>query len=369
MDMIWVVLGLMVLAGLGLLVIARRGGPAPRSASGSAARRPPAARPVPPAPPPQPLRPSEPPAALAGFTLGHLRDLPADRHAGYLQVFKDVPRPPRLMQHLLSPEFFDTASSAQLVDLISAEPLIAAKVLATVNSPFYGLSRPVTGIGQAVTLLGLNAVRSLCVQHLLRASFLPDGEQRKALLEDTWAASALASELAQRLSLAVGLEERGALVSAVVLSFLGRLAVLARTPLPIVATIPARDLLARATAEQARLGLPASEIGRLLMTAWELPPSVVADAADIDRCLVDTPAGDARGNRLALGYLCARLGERLAADEVDDLQALDLMADAGPELFHWLPVTERRPFAKLAAALQAADLHATLMRMRTALRG
>lgn len=309
------------------------------------------------------------PPELEAFTPRHADDLPTERRAGYLQVFKDVPRPPRLLHHLLSPEFFDGASSAQLVDLISAEPLIAAKVLATVNSPLYGLSRPVTGIGQAVTYLGLNTVRSLCVQHILRAAFLPDGAERQPLLEATWAASALASELAQRLSQGLGLEERGALVSAVVLSFLGRLATVARTPLPILHDIPARGLLERARAEQDKLGLPAGEIGRLLMTAWALPPGVVADAADLDRLLIAPPTADARGTRLALGYLCARLGERLAAGEVTDLAAWDLAADASIELHHWHSVLSQRPLARLPELLRAPDLVSAMQRLRAAWAG
>lgn len=309
------------------------------------------------------------PAELEAFTPRHADELPAERRAGYLQVFKDVPRPPRLLHHLLSPEFFDGASSAQLVDLISAEPLIAAKVLATVNSSLYGLSRPVTGIGQAVTYLGLKTVRSLCVQHILRSSFLPDGAERKTLLEATWAASALASELAQRLSQDLGLEERGALVSAVVLSFLGRLATVARTPLPILHDIPARALLERSRAEQDKLGLPASEIGRLLMTAWALPPSVVADAADLDRLLVAPPTADVRGTRLALGYLCARLGERLATGEVTDLAAPDLATDASIELHHWRSALAQRPLARLPELLRAPDLVTATQRLRAAWAG
>lgn len=308
-----------------------------------------------------------PPAELAGLTLRHLDELPDDRRAAYRQVFKDVPRPPRLLHHLLSPAFFDGASSAQLVELISAEPLIAARVLATVNSAAYGLSRPVTAIGQAVTHLGLNQVRSLCVQHIMRGCFMMDGAERRPLLEATWAASALASELAQRLGLALGVEDRGGLVSAVVLSFLGRLATQAHTPMGILQTIPPRDLLARADAEQRQFGLCAAEIGRLLMTAWGLPASVVADAADLDRVLVQMPAADAHGQRLALGYLCTRLGERMAYGELPDLATLDLATGRDAECFHLRGALAGPSLGGLQAKLHAPDLLAALQRLRVSL--
>lgn len=371
MDIIWIGMGAVGLATVGALLwrgAAAR--PRPVAAPRGTTRRPAIAARAPAAEHPAAATAAAlpVPAELASFTPRHAGDLPAERRAGYLQVFKDVPRPPRLMHHLLSPEFFLAAGSAQLVDLISAEPLIAAKVLATVNSSIYGLAQPVTGIGQAVTYLGLNTVRSLCVQNILRSTFLPDGAERKVRLETAWAASALASELAQRLSHELGLEDRGAGVSAVVLSFLGRLATVARTPLPVLETIPARGLLERMRAEQDKLGLPAGEIGRLLMTEWGLPASVIADAADLDRILVTPPAADARGTRLALGYLCARLGERLASGELPDLAALDLAADTSAELFHWRSVLAHKPLARVGELVRSRDLVSAIDRMRAALR-
>ena len=371
MDSIWIGAGALTLAAVGFGLWRQRAAarrplhrraPAPRPAGTAAARPASLAAPAPAGPA------ASPPPELAAFAMRRADDLDAERQASYLGVFKDVPRPPRLLQHLLSPAFFDGASSAQLVDLISAEPLIAARVLATVNSAAHGLSRPVNSIGQAVTHLGLNQVRSLCVQHIMRSCFMVDGSERQPLLEATWAASALASELAQRLGLALGVDERGGLVSAVVLSFLGRLATQAHTPLGILQTIPPRNLLARAVAEQGQLGLCAAEIGRLLMAAWGLPGTVVADAADLDQVLVQPPAADARGQRLALGYLCARLGERMAHGELPDLAAFDLAADPGPECFHLRAMAGRPALVGLPAMLRAPDLLGAMQRLRLALK-
>lgn len=364
------VVGLLGLSGLGLWWLTASRRPRGRAAAADSPRRPVA----PPAAPPRaptavaPVAAEPAPAELAAFKPRRLDELPEERQAAYRQVFKDVPRPPRLLHHLLSPAFFDAASSAQLVDLISAEPLIAARVLATVNSAAYGLSRPVTAIGPAVTHLGLNQVRSLCVQHIMRTCFMVDGAERQPQLETTWAASALASELTQRLGLVLGIDDRGGLVSAVVLSFLGRLATQAHTPLGILQTIPPRNLLARTLAEERQLGLGAAEIGRLLMTAWGLPASVVADAADLDRVLVQPPAGDARGQRQALGYLCARLGERMAHGELPDLAVFDLARDHDAECFHLRAQLGSPALTDLTIRLHAPDLLQAIQRLRTALR-
>lgn len=308
---------------------------------------------------------AEPPAALAAFHLLHADEADAQRQASYVAVFGRIPRPSRLLNHLLSPEFLNAAGSLQLVELITAEPLIAAKVLATVNSPQYGLKTPLSGIGQAVTYLGLNAVRSACLQYILISTLQADSPQRQRALEVTWRASALASELAQQLSQRLNLPDAGQLVSAVVLSFLGRLGTTAVMPQAVLAEVPARDLLARSAAEQERFGLSSGEIGRLLMREWGLPAALVRDAADIDRLLVTPRAALAaeHSHRLALGYLCARLGERLAAGECQELLSFEPAAGTDAELHHLRGHLDDPRLARLADYLRAPMLSGDLQRM------
>ncbi len=310
------------------------------------------------------------PPELAAFTMARSSELTPERQAAYVSTFRDVPRPPKLLHHLMSPEFLNAANSVQLVDLITAEPLIAAKVLAAVNSPLYGLKAPVASVGQAVTYLGLNSVRSLCLQYILISAFKADSLERQQVLDGIWHASALASELTHQLSYRLRLPEPGMAVSAVVLSFLGRLATAATMPRAVLASVPSRDFLQRARAEQERMGLPASEIGRLLMADWGLPQRIVAEAADIDT-LLDTPPSEldpTRSPRLALAYLCARLGERLAAGELPDLLGFDLDGCADAELFHLRSHLADAALARLAEYLRAPMLSADLQRMLEAWR-
>ena len=135
------------------------------------------------------------------------------------------------MQQLLSPEFVARAGSAELSELVMAEPLIAAKVLGTVNAPFYGLHRPVTEVGQAVTFLGMNTVRSICLQYMLAETFKPaPGHARNACSTTVWQASAIASELSVRLGKALNLPDQGGLATQVVLGFVGHLATASLMP-------------------------------------------------------------------------------------------------------------------------------------------
>lgn len=275
------------------------------------------------------------PPALLDFPWRRAADLEDGQRQALLQRYRQVPRPPRLLSQLLSREFVNEASARELADLIAAEPLLAARVLKAVNSPLYGLPRPVGSIAQAVSLLGLTAVRIVCLRYIFIASFKTDDPLRQLALQQTWTASALASELTQRLAASLGMDPHGQLAGAVVLSFLGRLATVATMPLDQLAALPPPGRLARVAAEQQVLGLGASEIGRLLMGDWGLPAAVVDEAADIDAAMLVPLDGVAaeRLARLSLGCLCARLGERLATGELQDLARWELLADPSPEFF------------------------------------
>jgi HD-like signal output (HDOD) protein len=263
-------------------------------------------------------------------------------------------------------DLLGAASSAELVQAIGSEPLIAARVLAAVNSPAYGLTRTVTSLGQAVTFLGLNRVRAICMQYALMQAFQADSPERARRLAQVWNASLLAGELTQQPAQRLGLADPGGLTSAVLLSFIGQLAVPVAVPRPMLARLPARDLVARVQAEQEQLGLGGPGIGALLMQRWELPTTIVDEVAALDAMLLSPWSGrsDAATARLAFGYLCARLGERLASGELTDLATFDLAQCADPELDSVRSHLGDPVFAALVAELRAPPLPARVAALR-----
>ncbi len=395
MDVVWIAGGVAALAVLGLLAyVAARGGragrasrrrttvpgraaiagaAAPAKASDGATRRAAAAGArtraaagaaqaplgAAPAAGPAPLRSwldaAELPPELAAWRPVAADELPPQQLQGIVDTFRDVPRPPRLLSRLASMDLLNAASSGELVALITGEPLIAARVLAAVNAPAYGLAQPVAGVGQAVTYLGLNRVRAICMQYALQQGFQADSPERAERLKDLWQAGALAGELVQLGAQRAALADPGGLTSAVLLSFLGDLAVAVAVARPLLAQIPAGGHLARCQAQQALLGLGAGEIGRLLMQQWELPTSVIDAVAAVDQRLYlgHSPRGDEATLREAFGYLCARLGERLARREIAGVAAFDLATDTDPALALVRPLAQDARFAALLDALRA----------------
>lgn len=306
------------------------------------------------------------PPALAAFAWKREAELAPESREALLAAIRGIPRPPRSMQQLLSPEFLAKASSTDLSELVMGEPLIAAKVLATVNGAAYGLRQPVTRIGQAVTFLGINTVRSICLQYMLAEAFKPQLAEAQQAFDRLWQASAVASELAVRLGKALQLPDQASLATQVVLSFVGQLATASLIPPGALAQWLGRDRLERARLEQDLLGLSASEIGAVLMQSWELPDALVADVADSGRLLVTGPQGHdpARLPRLALAYLCARLGERLALGQLASLEGYYPQDDNALDTHHLRAALAHPALAtQLDHALQAPELLGAVRQM------
>lgn len=349
MPVLYILVGILVVIVLALWLGTRR---TPPTRSTVAPARAAVVTPQPPATP-QPHNPeTPPPATLAAFKRVRHDSLSAPAREALLGRLRTIPRPPKALHQLVSPEFLNTATSTALSDIVMGESLVAAKVLATVNSPAYNLQNPVVGMGQAITFLGMNTVRSICLRFLLDDAFRAPHGDNTSPFQPVWNASSLGSELCFRVAQHWRLPEAGALATHVVLSFLGHLA--ATSLATHGAQRPPSGFLDRSQQEQSLLGLSAAEIGTLLMTDWALPVQLVADVRQIDH-LLDTPPGEPSNpaaTRVALAYACARLAEKLATDPAFDLAA-------------FAPSVEDPDWYQLHQTLGPAGVQRLLLSLRT----
>jgi HD-like signal output (HDOD) protein/CheY-like chemotaxis protein len=166
----------------------------------------------------------------------------------------------------------ESVALGHVARIVESDVGMAAKVLQLVNSAFFGLSRRIANVDEAVRNLGLNAIRSLALAHALFGE-LAGGDV--ALLRAEEARSLLAAQLARRFPL-----ERRALDVAVTASLfhnVGRLALIARLPGEHRANREYAEVHGSSVeeAERARLGVIHREIGAYLLGLWGLPPEVI----------------------------------------------------------------------------------------------
>jgi HD-like signal output (HDOD) protein len=72
-----------------------------------------------------------------------------------------IPTLPAVVQEILARAGSQQSSASEMEDLIRQDMVIAGRLLKLVNSPFYGLSKKVSSISQAVAIVGFSSLKSL----------------------------------------------------------------------------------------------------------------------------------------------------------------------------------------------------------------
>ena len=109
-----------------------------------------------------------------------------DREAELIVKEIGIPPCPMILTKLMQEMRSDDPDFGKLGKMIGGDVSLAAAMLKTVNSPFYGLRSKATSVTQAIALLGLRHVAELVTGLLLRQAF-PGGTSD--LMDDFWETS------------------------------------------------------------------------------------------------------------------------------------------------------------------------------------
>jgi HD-like signal output (HDOD) protein len=311
---------------------------------------------------------SSPAVALADPALWvSAEKLDAAFKASLLEKVKSIPRPPQAMQLLLSEEFIKKATSSELANLVKSDPAVVAKVIATVNSPLYSLRTAVETVGQAITFLGVNQVRGLCVQLMLADCFKSKDPRVGMALDAVWQSNRAAGVLLPKMALACRLDNAASLTSKVILSFVGQLAMAGLMPVANLATWSRLGRVLRYRMEQGFVGINTTELGTLVLSNWQVQGDLIRDVVAMDRVLVDPLASSTAREpaAAAVGYLCVWMAEQLArglgSASASPWSPIDKEA---PELQAWLSYGDLPGMQAGTAALNAAPMQALYTQIR-----
>jgi len=168
--------------------------------------------------------------------------------------------------------------TAELARMISGDPALVAHLLRVVNSSFYGLSRRIGTVTEAISVLGLDLIRrTVTVAVLQRPLF--------AYLHDTaiarafWKHELLVATVSRHLALRAGVPAELTYIAGL-LHDVGRLVMLMQFP-------EQHDLLLRQRCrdddpglaeEQGVFGFTHAQVGGALLELWGLPEGIVQSA-------------------------------------------------------------------------------------------
>ena len=236
------------------------------------------------------------PEAKAGQTYQSLCKLP---------VFRPVAL--KLLKTLAGEE----AEVREITALLAVDPSLSAEIMTLANSALYGLRNPVRTVGRAVTVLGMERMKSAALTVAMQSFTrrVPETDQSR----DVWRHSLACAFVAEELAEAYG-QSRDAGYMAGLMHDVGRFGLMAAFPASTTETwalvhASGAEVLEK---ERRQFGMDHAEAGACLSRVWGLPEEFRAVAArhhDDGAAEETTAVGLARAACLAadaLGFEAAR---------------------------------------------------------------
>ncbi|MCP3911065.1 MAG: GGDEF domain-containing protein [Actinomycetia bacterium] len=206
------------------------------------------------------------------------------------------------------------AGLADLERTISADPALTARILRTVNSGMFGVSKEVSSIQRASMLLGLRSIRLMALSFTLTDAMPRSGMRAAFSYPRFWRRAIVGAVLARRLALRIAPELADDAYIAGLLGHLGRTVLAERMTVAYSAVCTEDTPWPSALQETEILGYSSDELSARLLDGWSLPPGIGRALA-----LRDLPRNAIGDDRLARILHCSLAGEALLDPEGDGL--------------------------------------------------
>ena len=223
--------------------------------------------------------------------------------------FSDIQTLPHVVTRLSKLLADSNSTMRDFEEVIKMDPVLVARLLRLVNSPFYGLARKVDSIGRAVAFIGMKNLHNLVVTDALKSIFREKGGpapfSRKRLWMHCAAVSICSKMVAERI---FGINGDDVYLCGILHDFGIIVEEQVKTAefLQVCADSPS----SAAMIEQERhfLGTDHCEIGYLLTLEWSMPPAI-REAIRDHHTLFDTIRPESITGIIQIAeYLSSQLG-------------------------------------------------------------
>jgi putative nucleotidyltransferase with HDIG domain len=210
-----------------------------------------------------------------------------DRRTEIQRIIRDIkslPTLPGLISRLGALTEDNKVSALEIARVVSMDQVLSAKVLRLVNSAFYGFSRRVSTVSNAIILLGVNVVKSLAIS----SSIFEIMEQNVVGL---WEHSMGVAVAANIISRELKLPEPEETSTAALLHDIGKVIIKIRLQddySQLASQIKEKGLM-MVEAERDLFGTDHAEIGEWIAQTWLLPEKLIEPIAchhDVEKSAV-----------------------------------------------------------------------------------
>lgn len=197
-----------------------------------------------------------------------------------LKRVNDIPSLPQFVIDTLK-KLDDPKSSAQdVADKLSRDEGLVLRILRLANSAYYGLPRRITGVSEAISLVGFKTVKSIVlaasVYKFMDGSFTGYALDRGELWKHSLSVAFASRYLAKKIK---GLDDEEAYVAGMVHD-IGKIVLndYVRFGYGIIAKLVEDDQVPFMDAERQVLGFDHAQVGGLIMEQWNLPETYMLAA-------------------------------------------------------------------------------------------
>ena len=170
----------------------------------------------------------------------------------------------------------DDTSMADVAEVLSLDPALAARILRMANSAFYGFRSQVDTISRAANILGLQKIHDIALAACVSKAF--EGMTNELMDIDTfWYRSVHCGFLAQAIAEGAAMRNTESLFVRGLLHDIGHLVLFSRYPNESRLALARSDdgLDARLYEEQQLIGIDAMQFAAELARVWQLPNTFV----------------------------------------------------------------------------------------------
>ena len=191
-----------------------------------------------------------------------------------LELCTTLPSPPVVAMRILDLSQDPDVDIGKVVDVVTMDPALTAKILRIANSPIYAIRRKTENLRQAILLLGLNGTLTMALSFSLAASMHNNACQGFDY-NLFWRRSLAAATCARRLSVAAGIGASEEVFLAGLLQDIGMLALDKLQPeFYKELGVNQSDHNMLQELEREKLGADHAAIGGWLLQKWNLPESL-----------------------------------------------------------------------------------------------
>ncbi len=188
----------------------------------------------------------------------------------------ELPTIPQVLLHLNSALANPKTCAKDIAELVEQDQVLTTRILKLVNAAFYGYSRKITTLTQAIVIVGFREIKNLVLASKTFDFFKSCGKKSEGLFDvnKLWKHSAACAAISKKIAEKSGYEDIESLLVAGLIHDIGKVVEIKCLwdHMPKIFSMMKERNISMDDAEQEVFNVTHAEIGKVLADMWDFPP-------------------------------------------------------------------------------------------------